>query len=109
MVGTLDPEKVKGKILACLRGKNVRVDKGQQVALVGCTYPFFKPTLERASINYLSFIKYLQDQPIEPAQPTKSIPCDPTSHLGLLWDISTLFKGPKKTHVKPCNPNTLIL
>ena len=66
MEGTLDPEKVKGKILACLRGKNVRVDKGQQVALAGCTYPFFKPTLERASINYLSLIKYLQDQPIEP-------------------------------------------
>ncbi|KAA8537257.1 hypothetical protein F0562_027056 [Nyssa sinensis] len=33
--GTLDPEKVKGKILACLRGENARVDKGQQAALAG--------------------------------------------------------------------------
>lgn len=33
--GTLDPKKVKGKILACLRGENARVDKGQQAALAG--------------------------------------------------------------------------
>ena len=33
--GTLDPEKVKGKILACLRGENARVDKGMQAALAG--------------------------------------------------------------------------
>ncbi|GMY36573.1 subtilisin-like protease SBT5.4 [Fagus crenata] len=35
MEGTLDPEKVKGKILACLRGKTARMDKGQQAALAG--------------------------------------------------------------------------
>ncbi|XP_047340633.1 subtilisin-like protease SBT5.3 [Impatiens glandulifera] len=33
--GTLDPKKVKGKILVCLRGINARVDKGQQAALAG--------------------------------------------------------------------------
>ncbi|XP_030486733.1 subtilisin-like protease SBT5.4 [Cannabis sativa] len=33
--GTLDPTKVKGKIVACLRGETPRVDKGQQVALAG--------------------------------------------------------------------------
>ncbi|XP_010252985.1 PREDICTED: subtilisin-like protease SBT5.4 [Nelumbo nucifera] len=33
--GTLDPEKVKGKILACLRGVNGRVQKGIQAALAG--------------------------------------------------------------------------
>lgn len=33
--GTLDPIKVKGKILVCLRGVTARVDKGQQAALVG--------------------------------------------------------------------------
>ncbi|PRQ52436.1 putative tripeptidyl-peptidase II [Rosa chinensis] len=33
--GTLDPEKVKGKILACLRGDNARVDKGEQALLAG--------------------------------------------------------------------------
>ncbi|KAG5232117.1 subtilisin protease family protein [Salix suchowensis] len=33
--GSLDPEKVKGKILVCLRGINARVDKGQQAALAG--------------------------------------------------------------------------
>ncbi|XP_059667215.1 subtilisin-like protease SBT5.4 [Cornus florida] len=33
--GTLDTEKVKGKILACLRGDNARVDKGQQASLAG--------------------------------------------------------------------------
>ncbi|KAI9159748.1 hypothetical protein LWI28_001538 [Acer negundo] len=33
--GTLDPEKVKGKILACLRGDTARVDKGRQAALAG--------------------------------------------------------------------------
>ncbi|KAL6990591.1 hypothetical protein U1Q18_008708 [Sarracenia purpurea var. burkii] len=33
--GTLDPKKVKGKILACLRGENARVDKGMQAALAG--------------------------------------------------------------------------
>ena len=32
-----------------------------------------------------------------------------TSHLGLLWGISTLFKGPKETYMKPHSPNTLIL
>ncbi|CAI9757173.1 unnamed protein product [Fraxinus pennsylvanica] len=33
--GTLDPKKVKGKILVCLRGDNARVDKGRQAALAG--------------------------------------------------------------------------
>ncbi|CAA0816278.1 Subtilisin-like protease SBT5.3 [Striga hermonthica] len=33
--GTLDPNKVKGKILVCLRGENARVDKGEQAALAG--------------------------------------------------------------------------
>ncbi|KAF8026433.1 hypothetical protein BT93_F3038 [Corymbia citriodora subsp. variegata] len=33
--GTLDHKKVKGKILACLRGINERVDKGYQAALAG--------------------------------------------------------------------------
>lgn len=33
--GTLDPKKVKGKILICLRGDNPRVDKGQNAALAG--------------------------------------------------------------------------
>ncbi|KAF5746198.1 subtilisin-like protease family protein [Tripterygium wilfordii] len=33
--GALNPEKVKGKILVCLRGDNARVDKGQQAALAG--------------------------------------------------------------------------
>ncbi|KAF8409798.1 hypothetical protein HHK36_005877 [Tetracentron sinense] len=33
--GSLNPKKVKGKILTCLRGQNPRVDKGQQAALAG--------------------------------------------------------------------------
>ncbi|KAJ7960219.1 Subtilisin-like protease [Quillaja saponaria] len=33
--GTLDPIKVKGKILVCLRGQNARVDKGAQALLAG--------------------------------------------------------------------------
>lgn len=33
--GSLDPKKVKGKILACLRGLSARVDKGQQASLAG--------------------------------------------------------------------------
>ncbi|XP_075089095.1 subtilisin-like protease SBT5.4 isoform X2 [Nicotiana tabacum] len=33
--GALDPKKVKGTILVCLRGDNARVDKGQQDALAG--------------------------------------------------------------------------
>ncbi|XP_051126249.1 subtilisin-like protease SBT5.3 [Andrographis paniculata] len=33
--GTLDPKKVKGKILVCLRGDNARVDKGEQAVLAG--------------------------------------------------------------------------
>ncbi|XAR68232.1 Tripeptidyl-peptidase II [Bertholletia excelsa] len=33
--GTLDPKKVKGKVLVCLRGDNGRVDKGEQAALAG--------------------------------------------------------------------------
>ncbi|KAF8391713.1 hypothetical protein HHK36_024022 [Tetracentron sinense] len=33
--GGLDPKKVKGKILVCLRGDNARVDKGQQASLAG--------------------------------------------------------------------------
>ncbi|KAG2688731.1 hypothetical protein I3843_09G109400 [Carya illinoinensis] len=33
--GTLDPAKAKGKILACLRGKTARVDKGLQASLAG--------------------------------------------------------------------------
>ncbi|XVF70955.1 hypothetical protein PTKIN_Ptkin11bG0204000 [Pterospermum kingtungense] len=33
--GTLDPEKVKGKILVCLRGVNDRIDKGRQALLAG--------------------------------------------------------------------------
>ncbi|XP_071718280.1 subtilisin-like protease SBT5.4 [Rutidosis leptorrhynchoides] len=35
MEGALDPKKVKGKILVCLRGVNTRVDKGKQAALAG--------------------------------------------------------------------------
>jgi hypothetical protein len=33
--GTLDPIKVRGKILVCLRGENARVDKGEQALLAG--------------------------------------------------------------------------
>lgn len=33
--GTLDPNKVKGKIVLCLRGINARVDKGEQALLAG--------------------------------------------------------------------------
>ncbi|KAK8579042.1 hypothetical protein V6N12_069377 [Hibiscus sabdariffa] len=33
--GTLDPKKVKGKILVCLRGENARTDKGRQALLAG--------------------------------------------------------------------------
>lgn len=33
--GTLDPKKVKGKILFCLRRDNIRAYKGQQAALAG--------------------------------------------------------------------------
>jgi len=33
--GTLDPNKVKGKIVVCLRGINARVDKGEQALLAG--------------------------------------------------------------------------
>lgn len=33
--GSLDHEKVRGKILACLRGGNARVDKGMQAFLAG--------------------------------------------------------------------------
>ncbi|KAK3444599.1 subtilisin-like protease SBT5.3 [Eucalyptus grandis] len=33
--GTLDPRKVKEKILVCLRGENARVDKGEQAFLAG--------------------------------------------------------------------------
>ncbi|GAV90397.1 Peptidase_S8 domain-containing protein/PA domain-containing protein/Inhibitor_I9 domain-containing protein [Cephalotus follicularis] len=32
---TLDPKKVKGKLLVCVRGDNARADKGQQAALAG--------------------------------------------------------------------------
>lgn len=32
---TLDPSKVKGKIVICLRGINARVDKGEQALLAG--------------------------------------------------------------------------
>lgn len=35
MQGSLDPEKVKGKILVCLRGVNGRVEKGHAAALAG--------------------------------------------------------------------------
>ena len=33
--GALDPAKVKGKIILCLRGKTGRVDKGKQALLAG--------------------------------------------------------------------------
>ncbi|KAJ7015406.1 hypothetical protein NC653_004648 [Populus alba x Populus x berolinensis] len=33
--GALDPKKVKGKILVCLRGENGRVDKGHQALIAG--------------------------------------------------------------------------
>ncbi|KAE8726867.1 Subtilisin-like protease SBT5.3 [Hibiscus syriacus] len=33
--GSLDPKKVKGKILVCLRGENTRTDKGRQALLAG--------------------------------------------------------------------------
>ncbi|CAA3007612.1 subtilisin-like protease [Olea europaea subsp. europaea] len=33
--GTLDPKKVKGKILVCLRGENARMEKGEQARLAG--------------------------------------------------------------------------
>lgn len=32
---TLNPKKVKGKILVCLRGQTARVEKGQEAALAG--------------------------------------------------------------------------
>lgn len=33
--GSLDPKKVKGKIILCLRGENARVDKGYAAAQAG--------------------------------------------------------------------------
>ncbi|CAI9755080.1 unnamed protein product [Fraxinus pennsylvanica] len=33
--GALEPKKVKGKILVCLRGENARVDKGEQALVAG--------------------------------------------------------------------------
>lgn len=33
--GSLDPQKVKGKIVACLRGSNSRVEKGEAVLRAG--------------------------------------------------------------------------
>lgn len=33
--GTLDPKKVKGKILVCLRGQNGRTEKGEIASLAG--------------------------------------------------------------------------
>lgn len=33
--GTLDPSKVKGKIVVCIRGQSARVSKGLQVILAG--------------------------------------------------------------------------
>lgn len=35
MANSLDHSKVKGKILACLRGETARVDKGEQAVLAG--------------------------------------------------------------------------
>jgi hypothetical protein len=35
MVGSLDPEKAKGKIVVCLRGINARVAKGEAVRQAG--------------------------------------------------------------------------
>ncbi|BFI42237.1 tRNA guanosine-2'-O-methyltransferase [Marchantia polymorpha subsp. ruderalis] len=35
LAGSLDPAKVKGKVVACLRGITARVDKGEQVKLAG--------------------------------------------------------------------------
>ncbi|KAJ6776766.1 PEPTIDASE S8 [Salix koriyanagi] len=47
--GTLDPTKVKGKILVCLRGENGRVDKGHQALLAG--------GYGEAVFSYLNFTK----------------------------------------------------
>ena len=35
MLGSLDPEKAKGKIVVCLRGINARVEKGEAVLQAG--------------------------------------------------------------------------
>lgn len=35
LVGSLDPEKVKGKIIICLRGENARADKGYAAVKAG--------------------------------------------------------------------------
>ncbi|CAN4106651.1 unnamed protein product [Withania somnifera] len=68
--GTLDPKKVKGKILACLRGDTTLIDKGHQAALAGAvgmilcnnfihgdellTIPHFLPAIH---INYTDGVR----------------------------------------------------
>ena len=57
-------------------------------------------------MNYLGSIYYLKDRPIK-SNPLKYPIQHLTSHLGLLWGVSTLFKNPKETHMKPTARNTL--
>ncbi|XP_075100742.1 uncharacterized protein LOC107776554 [Nicotiana tabacum] len=52
-VGALDPKKVKGTILVCLRGDNAKVDKGQQAALACAQLEWFYPTIMHLAMKLL--------------------------------------------------------
>ena len=69
---------------------------------------FFKPTLKRASINYLGLIKILT-RPAHWAQPTQISYVAPNKPFGFIMGHLSTVQKPKKTHVKPYSPNILIL
>ncbi|XP_060188842.1 subtilisin-like protease SBT5.3 isoform X2 [Lycium barbarum] len=91
--GALDPKKVKGSILVCLRGDNARVEKGQQAALAGAVGmvlandyasgneiiadPHVLPATQISYNDGLSVFAYLDST----SAPTASI-THPTTQLG---------------------------
>ncbi len=64
---------------------------------------FFKPTLERAPINYLDLIKYLQDQPIKP-NPLKVSHVAPNKPFGLIMGHLGTIQRPKRDPCEASQP-----
>ncbi|KDP29035.1 hypothetical protein JCGZ_16424 [Jatropha curcas] len=125
LAGSLDPAKVKGKILACLRGGSDRMEKGQQAALAGAVGFILSNDksfgdeisqdlhmLPASHINYrdgLALYSYINstDDPVAFITPTSEMLAGPAPFMADFSSVGPNIITPEI--LKVCGPNQKVL